>query len=192
MSSGLTLLCLVVPFEAESFIIIVHLKPDRPPQAPVDVQQPLEDERSVFLHTRAATPCRDRQQSSALRLTWGGGYPAGRLPRWLCVRCTCRPRRSQHSQGRSLSWRRETPIRWEPPFYFKSTGVKSRLTGQAEEKWNITGGKILILSQSDSSEAWLTCSVSDVKIKMKYNKSPLCVWVILESFEETGFVSGKT
>lgn len=34
----------------------------------------------------------------------------------------------------------ETPIRWEPPFYFKSTGVKSRLTGQAEEKWNIFSG----------------------------------------------------
>lgn len=51
------LLCLVcfVPFEAESFVIVVHLKSDWSSQAPVDVEQPLEDERSIFLHTRAAT-----------------------------------------------------------------------------------------------------------------------------------------
>lgn len=50
---------LAVPFKAESLVVVVHLESDWPPQAPVDVEQPLEDEHAVFLHTRG-----DRQQSS--------------------------------------------------------------------------------------------------------------------------------
>lgn len=99
---------------------------------------------------------RGRQQSSALWLT-GGGYPAGRLPRWLCVRCTCRPRRSQRSQGQAFHGG-ETPIRWDPPFYLGSTGVKSRPTRQAQEGRGIfslshvhKGGKKWVLRRSDSS-----------------------------------------
>lgn len=138
MSSGLTLLCLVVLFEAESFIIVVHLKPDWPPQAPVDVQQPLEDEHSVFLHTRAATHAEtdnNHQRSGSqggdiLLAACHGGSVSG-------VRAGPGARSIHRGEAFHDG---ETPIRWELPFYFKSTGVKSRLTGQAEEKWNIFSG----------------------------------------------------
>lgn len=123
VSSGLTLLCLVVLFEAESFIIVVHLKPDWPPQAPVDVQQPLEDEHSVFLHTRAATHAEtdnNHQRSGSqggdiLLAACHGGSVSG-------VRAGPGARSIHRGEAFHDG---ETPIRWEPPFYFKSTGVKS-------------------------------------------------------------------
>lgn len=103
---GRARLCLAVPFEAESLVVVVHLQSDWPPQAPVDVEQPLEDEQSVFLRTR-----RDRQQSSGSRGV-RGGYPAGCPPRRLRVRCTCRPRRPQQPRGQTFHGG-ETPIRWD-------------------------------------------------------------------------------
>lgn len=46
------------------------------------------------------------------------GYPAGGLPRQLCFRCTCRHRRSQHSQGEHFH-RRETRSGWTHPLLFE-------------------------------------------------------------------------
>lgn len=97
-------MCLVVPFEAESLVVVVHLQPDWPPQAPVDVEQPLEDERAVFLHTR-----RDRQQSSGshgrdiLLAACHGGSVSG-----------VRAGPGAHSShGAETFHGGETPIRWD-------------------------------------------------------------------------------
>lgn len=90
-------------------------------------------------HTSGNTH-RDRQQSSMLWLTGGGGDI-------LLAAChggsvsgvRAGPGARSIHRGEAFHGG-ETPIRWEPPFYIKSTGVKSRLTGQAEEKWNIFSG----------------------------------------------------
>lgn len=86
-------------------------------------------------HTSGNTR-RDRQQSSGSQ----GGYPAGCRPRWLRVRCTCRPRRSQQPQGQSFHGG-QTPIRWDPPHSLRTAGVKSRLTRPSGgATWNIFTG----------------------------------------------------
>lgn len=171
VSSSLTLLCLVVLFEAESFIIVVHLKPDWPPQAPVDVQQPLEDEHSVFLHTRAATHA--ETDNNHQRSGSQGGISCWPPATVALCQVYVQAQALAAFTGAKPFMTVKLPLGGSRPFILWVQGWshvwqgKQRRSGIFSLGHVQEGGKILILSRSDSSYAWLTCSMSDVKIKIK-------------------------
>lgn len=73
------------PVGAESFVAVVHLQSDGSTQAPVDVQQPLQDELSVFLHTEThgagskdQSPCSEDILLAACHSGSVSGVRAGR------------------------------------------------------------------------------------------------------------------
>lgn len=102
----------LIPVQAESFIVIIHLKPDWSAQAPVDVQQPFEDKHAILLLTHMQKHADNNYQPS-----WSEGIscwrPATAAPFQVYVQTqalTAFTRRTLH--------RRESRSGWTHPLLF--------------------------------------------------------------------------
>lgn len=107
----------VTPVGAESFVVVVHLQPDGSAQGPVDVQQPLQDELSVFLHTQTHRADGQDQSSCSediLLAACHSGSVSG-------VRADRGARRFHRADAFIM----EKPLQFWPSLYFTGAGLEA-------------------------------------------------------------------
>lgn len=107
----------VTPVGAESFVVVIHLQSNGSTQAPVDVQQPLEDELSVFLHTethRADSKDQSSCSEDILLAASHSGSVSG-----------VRADRSARHFHRANAFIMEKPLQVRLTLYFTRAGLKA-------------------------------------------------------------------